>query len=109
MPADVIDRTPATPPRPRLSHPPRGGRGRHRFLGTALRSIALYALTMVAVIIVVFALPRAMPGDPLRALEDPDNSFYLSDPAIREQLQAYYGLDEPLPDQFRSYISGLAK
>lgn len=63
---------------------------------------------MVAVILVVFALPRAMPGDPLRALEDPDNSLYLSDPLVQEQLRAYYGLDKPLGDQFRSYVSGLA-
>jgi peptide/nickel transport system permease protein len=108
VPTAVVDRNAATPPRPRPSHPPRDGRGRHRFLGAALRSIALYALTMVAVVIVVFALPRAMPGDPLRALEDPDNSLYLSDPVVRDQLRAYYGLDEPLGEQFRSYVSGLA-
>ncbi|MEW6153856.1 MAG: ABC transporter permease [Actinomycetota bacterium] len=90
---------PATHPAP--------ARGR-RYRAAALRSIGLYALTMMAVVMVVFALPRAMPGDPLRALEDPDNSYYLSDPELRAQLQEYYGLDKPLVEQFRSYVTGLA-
>ncbi len=72
-----------------------------------MRSVALYTLTMLAVVLVVFALPRAMPGDPLSALEDPDNSLYLSDPAVRDQLLSYYGLDKPLPEQFGRYIGGL--
>ncbi len=75
----------------------------------AIRVIALYALTMVAVTLVVFALPRAMPGDPLSALEDPDNNLYLSDPVVRERLRSYYGLDQPLGEQFVHYIGGLAR
>ena len=64
---------------------------------------------MVAVVVVVFALPRAMPGDPLAALDDPDNSLYLTDPAVREQVRAYYGLDKPLPEQFGQYLGRLAR
>jgi peptide/nickel transport system permease protein len=90
-----------------LSPPTEGRSPRRTYLGAALRSAALYALTMTAVVLVVFALPRAMPGDPLAALEDPDNSFYLSDPMVRDQLRSYYGLDKPLPEQFGRYVRGL--
>lgn len=82
---------------------------RRRYLRAALRSVGLYALTMVAVVVVVFALPRAMPGDPLSALDDPDNSVYVTDPAVRAKVQAYYGLDEPLPQQFQHYLGRLAR
>lgn len=104
----VIDR-PALP-RPDQGRPhPQGGPGGRRYVTVALRSIALYALTMAAVVVVVFALPRAMPGDPLTALEDPDNSLYLSDPVVRDQLRSYYGLDKPLTEQFRSYVGNLGQ
>jgi peptide/nickel transport system permease protein len=80
-----------------------------RYLRAALRSVALYGLTMVAVVVVVFALPRAMPGDPLSALDDPDNSLYVSDPAVRGNVAAYYGLDKPIPEQFGQYVGRLAR
>lgn len=95
----VVDRAPPVPRAPR----------RRSYAGAALRAIALYSLTMVVVVMVVFALPRAMPGDPLTALEDPDNSLYLSDPAVRAEILRYYGLDKPLVEQFGSYLSGLAR
>lgn len=84
-------------------------RSRRRYLTAALRSVGLYALTMIAVVAVVFALPRAMPGDPIAALDDPDNSFYVTDPAVRDKVRAYYGLDQPLPEQFRRYVGRLAR
>jgi peptide/nickel transport system permease protein len=64
---------------------------------------------MVAVVVVVFALPRAMPGDPLSALDDPDNSVYVSDQVVRDKVEAYYGLDKPLPQQFEHYVGRLAR
>src|ERR1044072_7016249 len=82
---------------------------RRRYLRAALRSVGLYALTMVAVVVVVFALPRAMPGDPLSSLDDPDNSVYVTDPLVRDKVRAYYGLDEPLPQQFEHYVGRLAR
>jgi peptide/nickel transport system permease protein len=71
--------------------------------------VGLYALTMFAVVVVVFALPRAMPGDPLTALNDPDNSLYVTDPVVRENVRAYYGLDKPLPEQFEQYVGRLVR
>ena len=82
---------------------------RRRYLRAALRSVGLYGLTMVAVVVVVFTLPRAMPGDPLAALDDPDNSVYVTDPAVRDKVRAYYGLDEPIPQQFRHYVGRLGR
>ena len=82
---------------------------RRRYLRAALRSVGLYALTMVAVVVVVFTLPRAMPGDPLSSLDDPDNSAYVTDPVVRDKVRAYYGLDEPLPQQFQHYVGRLAR
>jgi peptide/nickel transport system permease protein len=82
---------------------------RRRYLRAALRSVGLYALTMVAVVVVVFALPRAMPGDPLAALDDPENSVYVTDPVVRERVRAYYGLDKPLPEQFQQYVGRLGR
>jgi peptide/nickel transport system permease protein len=82
---------------------------RRRYLRAALRSVGLYGLTLVAVVVVVFALPRAMPGDPIAALDDPDNSLYVTDPVVRDKVRAYYGLDEPLPEQFGSYVGRLAR
>ena len=64
---------------------------------------------MVAVVVVVFALPRAMPGDPVAALDDPDNSVYVTDPVVRDKVRAYYGLDKPLPEQFGRYMGRLAQ
>jgi peptide/nickel transport system permease protein len=93
--------------------PGEGGRAdvrpRRRYRRAVLRSVGLYALTMIAVVVVVFALPRAMPGDPLAALDDPDNSLYVSDPVVRENVRAYYGLDKPLPEQFGEYVRRLAR
>src|SRR5581483_7865394 len=84
-------------------------RGERRFLRAALRSVGLYALTMAAVVVLVFTLPRAMPGDPLSSLDDPDNSVYVTDPVVRDKVRAYYGLDEPLPQQFEHYVGRLAR
>ena len=64
---------------------------------------------MIAVVVVVFTLPRAMPGDPLAALDDPDSSLYVTDPVARDKVRTYYGLDKPLPEQFGSYVGRLAR
>ncbi|HJV08979.1 MAG TPA: ABC transporter permease [Acidimicrobiales bacterium] len=62
---------------------------------------------MGAVVVLVFALPRAMPGDPLAAALDPGNPN-LGDPAVRASLQSYYGLDRSLPDQFGHFLGAVA-
>ncbi len=76
--------------------------------GRAARSLALHVLTMFVVVSVVFALPRALPGDPLVALQDPSSGSSLS-PEVRSRLLAYYDLDRPLSTQYVSYLSHLAR
>jgi peptide/nickel transport system permease protein len=60
------------------------------------------------VVVVVFALPRAMPGDPLAAALEPGNPN-LGDPAVRAALQSYYGLDRPLAEQFGHFLGNLVR
>lgn len=74
-----------------------------------LRTVGLYALTMWAVGTFVFLLPRLMPGDPLQGLDNPDSGTYVYDPRTRAKVAAYYGLDQPLIDQYGSYLIGLAR
>jgi len=73
----------------------------------AVRTVALYALTLWAVVSVVFLLPRAIPGDPLQALDRPDSGTYVYDSQIRAKVAAYYGLDKPLVNQYGSYLRSL--
>jgi peptide/nickel transport system permease protein len=72
------------------------------------RTVLLYGLTLWAVVTVVFLLPRLLPGDPLRSLEDPTTGQFVYDPQVRAKLAAFYGLNRPLVVQYLSYLSGLA-
>ncbi len=74
---------------------------------SAARTVGLYAVTIWAVVTIVFLLPRAIPGDPLQHLDDPDSATFVEDTRSRDLAMAYYGLDRPLLDQYRSYLSGL--
>jgi peptide/nickel transport system permease protein len=62
-----------------------------------LRTLAL----LTGLLLISFALPRALPGDPLEALADgggQDTALALT-PETHAHLLAYYGLDRPLPEQ----------
>lgn len=85
----------------------RGSAG-SRVRGATLRSLGLYAVTLVAAATLIFVLPRAMPGDPLAALEDPDSGIFFADAEARQRVLAYYGLDRPLVEQYGSYLRGVA-
>lgn len=67
-----------------------------------------YLLTLWIVLTANFFLPRLLPGDPLAALLDPQNSDYVFDAETRVALEAYYGLDRPLPQQYTRYLLGAA-
>lgn len=66
----------------------------------------MYGLTLAAVVVLVFTLPRAMPGDPLASLVNPDQGPGAGSSALA-QLRAYYGLDQPLTTQFRHFVGNL--
>ena len=72
-----------------------------------MRAVGLHLVALVAVVSLVFVLPRAMPGDPLAALQDPSSASYLSDPAVRDRLEAQYGLDRPVIEQYLGYLADL--
>lgn len=76
--------------------------------GATLRLAGLYMITLLAIVTMVFLLPRAMPGDPLSALEDPDTGYFITDPQVREQVLSYYGLDGPLHEQYVEYLGSIA-
>ncbi len=72
------------------------------------RTVGLYVVTLWAVVTLVFVLPRAIPGDPLQSLDDPDSGTFVEDNRSRELVAAYYGLDRPLLSQYGSYLGDLA-
>jgi len=69
----------------------------------------LYALTLLVVFALNFAIPRVMPGDPLDQLGDPGNTQFVADDETRGRVLAYYGLDRSLPEQFAAYVGGLGR
>lgn len=68
--------------------------------------LGVYLLTLWVVLSVNFFLPRVLPGDPLSALLDPDSSEFVFDAETRAALEAYYGLDRPLLEQYAAYLKG---
>lgn len=71
--------------------------------------LATYVPTLLLVVTIIFLLPRAMPGDPLGALQDPSSGVFVDDAQTRANLRAYYGLDRPLPTQYAGYLGSLAR
>lgn len=89
---------------------PHGKRRHRRARGrTAARVLATYVPTLLLVVTIIFLLPRAMPGDPLGALQDPSSGVFVDDAQTRANLRAYYGLDRPLPTQYAGYLGSLAR
>ena len=103
---------PASPPAPpgrRSGRTPRASHPGATWRAAAARALALHLVALLAVVSLVFALPRAMPGDPLAALQDPSSSLFLTDPDVRERLAAQYGLDRPLVAQYVDYLTDLVR
>lgn len=69
--------------------------------------LIVYLLTLWVVLTLNFLLPRMLPGDPLAALLDPQSSDYVFDAGVRASLEAYYGLDRPLLEQYAAYLKGV--
>lgn len=75
---------------------------RSPWLGFALRRVTGLAGTLVALVVLSFAIVQLIPGDPAVAIAGPD--------ATLEQIQAIrtsLGLDRPVPAQFLDYLTGL--
>lgn len=70
--------------------------------------LASFALVVAFLVTLNFFLPRVLPGRPIQTLSDPRSQTFVGDGATRAQLERYYGLDRPLPEQFTGYLGGLA-
>lgn len=68
------------------------------------RRLALSALILVGVVLAVFLLHHALPGDPAAALLGKNYNA-----AEAEQLREGLGLNDPLPVQFGRYLSDLSR
>ena len=74
----------------------------------AARTALQYGLVLFAAVVLNFALPRLAPGDAVDYLLPPEQTGNLT-PAQRQQVLSQFGLDRPVPEQFRAYLAGLAK
>ncbi|SHJ35163.1 oligopeptide ABC transporter permease [Lutispora thermophila] len=66
---------------------------------TILRRVLLMIPQLFILSIIVFALGKAMPGDPFTGLITPD-----MDPAVIERLREEAGLNDPIPVQYKNWI-----
>ena len=66
----------------------------------AARRLAALVPTLAAVLVIVFAASRAMPGDPIGTML----SDHSADAIMAARLRAEYGLDRPLAQQFVVYV-----
>jgi peptide/nickel transport system permease protein len=71
--------------------------------------IGSYAVLLFLLMSLNFALPRALPGQPIAALSDPRSELYVGDDARRAAVERYYGLDRPMGEQYARYLAGLVR
>ena len=69
-----------------------------------LRRIVLALVVLVVVSIATFILVHAVPGDPLAAIM---GDRVADNPEIRAQYEERWGLDEPLPIQYVTYLGNI--
>lgn len=70
-----------------------------------LRRLLEALLTLLGVAVLVFVMLRAIPGDQVTASLGTEAAALT--PAQRAALEAYYGLDQPLPVQFLSWLGAV--
>jgi peptide/nickel transport system permease protein len=75
---------------------------RHPLVRRLLEALA----TLLGVAVLVFVMLRAIPGDQVTASLGTEAAALT--PAQRAALEAYYGLDQPLPAQFLSWLGAVA-
>ncbi len=73
---------------------------------TAGRNLASCGIAFLFILLLNFALPRLMPGDPLQAIYG-DEALIAMTPDLKARLIERFSLDESLPEQFGSYITTL--
>lgn len=83
---------------------PRRGRSRK-----AVGLVVPYLVTVFVLVTLNFILPRAMPGNPVEAQLSVGSPTFVYDEQARAELNAYYGLDRPLVEQYGRYLADLAR
>ncbi len=69
-----------------------------------LRRLLLIVPVLVGVSLLTFALSRVVPGDPARLAAGAQAT-----PEMYEQIRRQFGLDDPLPVQYWTYVSNLVR
>ena len=68
--------------------------------GEIIRRLVLIPPTLFGVAVFVFVLLRIVPGDPIAMMIPPGAT-----PADIDRLRAFYGLDQPIPQQFITWFA----
>ncbi|TMR93553.1 ABC transporter permease [Nonomuraea basaltis] len=68
--------------------------------------LAEYAAVLVVALTLNFALPRALPGGPLKLFGSPEALARLTADE-RAQIATQYGFGKPVPEQFLDYLGGV--
>ncbi|WP_327591199.1 ABC transporter permease [Nonomuraea sp. NBC_00507] len=68
--------------------------------------LAEYAAVLAVALTLNFALPRALPGGPLKSFGSPEALARLTDDE-RAQIATQYGFGKPLHEQFLDYLGGV--
>ncbi|OHB53396.1 MAG: diguanylate cyclase [Planctomycetes bacterium GWF2_42_9] len=75
-----------------------------------IRRILLMIPTMLGITIMVFAISRAAPGDPVSLSMGPGGQMDASRAAdVRKARMALYGLDKPIPVQYWTWLKRVVK
>jgi peptide/nickel transport system permease protein len=80
--------------------------GGRNWASIAGRRLVRYCLVLFVIITINFALPRVIPGDPLLTILGEGANH---NPEYLAELRARMGLDGPILDQYRRYITDLAR
>ena len=67
--------------------------------GEIIKRLVLIPPTLFGVAVIVFVLLRIVPGDPIAMMIPPGAT-----PADIDRLRAFYGLDQPIPQQFITWL-----
>jgi peptide/nickel transport system permease protein len=83
-----------------------GYRAGHPLVRYLVRRVAVSLLLVVGVTLVTFVLTNLVPGDTVAANLGQRSA---EDPAIVAAYRAHYGLDQPLPAQYATYLGNLVR
>jgi peptide/nickel transport system permease protein len=72
--------------------------------GFLLKRLALMIPTLIGVTLVTFTISRVVPGDPARLAAGAQGTE-----ATYQQLRQEFGLDDSIPSQYFSYVSGIVQ